>query len=140
MSDLCCQDCGMNYLDFGLDMLFPNGQWQLITPDGVNILCPNCMVERAASLPGAAVVHAVIEICHPENEGCTSYDYRILRILRRAAGMTLREAFEKSGISISFLSDIERGRTNPSVNTLERLAEIYNVDTRIFFRKEALGV
>jgi XRE family transcriptional regulator, regulator of sulfur utilization len=44
-----------------------------------------------------------------------------LKELRRARDWTLRELAEQTGLSVSYLSDIERGRTNPSISTLEAL-------------------
>ena len=54
-------DCAMPYEMFLMDMLFPRGQWLRINPDG-GLLCANCMILRASEIPGAIVVHAVIEI------------------------------------------------------------------------------
>lgn len=44
---------------------------------------------------------------------------------RKKDGLTLAEVKEKSDLSISYLSDLERGRTNPSLDTLKQLAGIY---------------
>lgn len=48
-----------------------------------------------------------------------------LRSQRYLADMTLKEAGQRAGVSVSFLSDIERGKSNPSVPTLQRLAAAY---------------
>lgn len=48
-----------------------------------------------------------------------------LRRLRKAHGMKLRDVDLKTGISVSFLSDVERGRTEPSLTTLRKLAACY---------------
>lgn len=50
-----------------------------------------------------------------------------LRMLRQQAGLTLREVADKSGVTISQLSDVERGRTLPSLETLERIAGAYDL-------------
>lgn len=50
-----------------------------------------------------------------------------LRMLRKKRRVTLTEVGEKTGLSVSFLSDIERNRTNPSLDTLEKLAEYFQV-------------
>lgn len=47
--------------------------------------------------------------------------------LRKQEGETLREAAEAAGISVSFLSDMERGVSNPSLETLGKLAAHYGV-------------
>ena len=48
-----------------------------------------------------------------------------LRQLRKARGYTLLDVGAKTGLSVSFLSDVERGRTKPSLDTLEKLASTY---------------
>ncbi len=48
-----------------------------------------------------------------------------LRDLRRSCGYTLREAAERSGLSTSFISSLERGVTGASLAALRRLVEAY---------------
>lgn len=61
----------------------------------------------------------------------------ILRQLRRNAGdLTLKEVSDKTGISVSFLSDLERGKTMPSVETLDSLAKFYNVSIATLLQVE----
>ena len=52
-------------------------------------------------------------------------DGRLLRRLRAHQGLSLREASERAGVSISFLSALERGTTGASVATLQRLTAAY---------------
>ena len=52
-------------------------------------------------------------------------DGRPLRRLRIEHGMSLREASSRAGVSISFLSALERGMTGASVATLQRLTAAY---------------
>lgn len=52
--------------------------------------------------------------------------YRI-RELRNNKGETLKNTSEDTGLSVSYLSDIERGRTNPSLQTLETLANHFGI-------------
>lgn len=61
----------------------------------------------------------------------------MLRAMRKARGLTLREVSELSALSVSFLSDLEHGRTRPSLDTLERLATAYQqtITIDIPFRK-----
>jgi hypothetical protein len=57
-----CFDCGKPYGEFNMDMVLPHGQWKLIAPiDGDGLLCAQCIINRASKLPGAIVVHAIIE-------------------------------------------------------------------------------
>jgi DNA-binding transcriptional MerR regulator/quercetin dioxygenase-like cupin family protein len=50
-----------------------------------------------------------------------------LRELRTAHGLSLREAAQRSGFSVSFISGVERGATRASVATLQRLTSAYDV-------------
>jgi len=50
-----------------------------------------------------------------------------LRAERRRSGLTLREAAAKTGISVSFLSAVERGISGVSISTLHTLVKLYGV-------------
>ena len=50
-----------------------------------------------------------------------------IRELRNNKGETLKNTSEDTGLSVSYLSDIERGRTNPSLQTLETLANHFGI-------------
>lgn len=50
-----------------------------------------------------------------------------LRELRQERGQRLKDVSEIAGISIPYLSDLERGRTNPSLDTLQTLAAAYGI-------------
>jgi transcriptional regulator with XRE-family HTH domain len=50
-----------------------------------------------------------------------------IKTLRKENKLTLKELSFKTGISISFISDIENKRRNPSVDTLKILAKGLNV-------------
>jgi DNA-binding transcriptional MerR regulator len=50
-----------------------------------------------------------------------------LRAERRRAGLTLREAAAKAGISVSFLSAVERGVSGVSISTLHTLVKLYGI-------------
>lgn len=54
-----------------------------------------------------------------------------IKALRQQHNMTLRELSQKVGISISFLSDIENGRSNPSLERLKEIAEA--LDTTVSY-------
>jgi len=60
---LRCYDCGLPYRSFPLDVVLPDEQWNAISPTGGHgcVLCAQCIVHRAAKLPGATVVHVTIE-------------------------------------------------------------------------------
>src|SRR4030081_1617706 len=46
-----------------------------------------------------------------------------LRLIRTARRCTLREVAERAGLSESFLSQVERGRTSASIASLRRIAD-----------------
>ena len=48
---------------------------------------------------------------------------RNVRRLRLAAGMTQEQYAEKSGFSQQYISDLERGRRNPTIVSLFELAQ-----------------
>lgn len=57
-----------------------------------------------------------------------------LKVLRKCLPpYTLVEVSEATSISVSFLSDIERCKTNPSLKTLYKLAAFYNVSMADLF-------
>lgn len=62
-----------------------------------------------------------------------------LRSLRKSLNLTLLQVSQQTGLSVSFLSDIERGRTNASLDTLNKLAICYSVNTSQLLEGTHLG-
>lgn len=58
-----------------------------------------------------------------------------LRALRKENNLTLKELSQKTGISISFISDIENGRRSPSIEKLKILAKALNVSADEFLKE-----
>jgi len=56
--------------------------------------------------------------------------------MRRRQGYTLAQVARQAGVSVSFLSAIERGRAKPSIATLQRLAVIYKTNVLSMFGAE----
>lgn len=56
-----------------------------------------------------------------------------IKKLRAEKGITLKELSEKSGLSSGFLSQLERGLTTIAVDSLEKLAMIFEVPLTYFF-------
>ena len=52
-----------------------------------------------------------------------------IKILRKERNLTLKSLSEKSNISVSFLSDIENGRSHPSLEKLNSIANALNIST-----------
>jgi transcriptional regulator with XRE-family HTH domain len=56
-----------------------------------------------------------------------------LRDLREAHGYSMRKLSTLSGVSASLISDVERGRVEPSITVLKRLANALDVTLIYFF-------
>ena len=57
-----------------------------------------------------------------------------IRALRRARNMTIAECARRLGRSTGWLSQVERGRTTPSVQDLGQIARIFDLNISFFFR------
>lgn len=55
-----------------------------------------------------------------------------IKLSREKRKITQKELAKKAGISNTYLSDIERMRTNPSIKVLEQLADALEVEIRSF--------
>lgn len=56
-----------------------------------------------------------------------------IKALRTAKKYTLKQLSEESGLSIGFLSQLERGMSTIAIDSLARIAEILGVDLSTFF-------
>jgi len=54
-------------------------------------------------------------------------DFSVVRDLRKRAGLTLDEVFQRSGISVAGLSKLERNRSMVEMDTLYRLARVFGL-------------
>jgi transcriptional regulator with XRE-family HTH domain len=58
-----------------------------------------------------------------KSDGGTTELGRRIRAARRAKAMTLRDVFERTGVSITYLSDLERGvLSNPTLDKVRQIA------------------
>ena len=64
---------------------------------------------------------------------------RHLRRLRRDHKMTLAAAAEGTGLSVSFLSSLERGQVHASIATLQKLSVFYKTSVLSFFGQSRKG-
>ncbi len=60
---------------------------------------------------------------------------RLLRVYREKSNRHLGEIAEKAGISISMLSQIERGKVSPSIDTLVAVCRAEDIDIGELFRR-----
>ncbi len=51
----------------------------------------------------------------------------VVRELRQARGLTLEDLAHQAGINVTYLSDIERGRGNPTIGKLGDLAIAFDI-------------
>jgi transcriptional regulator with XRE-family HTH domain len=58
----------------------------------------------------------------------------LLRTIRSSRKLTIKEVTTKAGISSSLLSQIERNRISPSLDTLLQILEVYGVSPNKFFK------
>ncbi|NLA26746.1 MAG: helix-turn-helix transcriptional regulator, partial [Firmicutes bacterium] len=59
-----------------------------------------------------------------------------VRELRAERNLTLGELAGKGGISLSYLSELERGSKKPSLATIEKLSAALNVSPREFIEQK----
>ena len=62
---------------------------------------------------------------------------RIKRI-RKSRGMTLKDIEERSRVSATHISEIERGKTSPTIGALARIASALGKDTAFFLESQNL--
>ena len=61
-------------------------------------------------------------------------------LLKRLRGrVSLREVNRRTGVSISYLSQIERGEKQPGANVVRKLAELYRVDPQQLLNRAGRG-
>jgi transcriptional regulator with XRE-family HTH domain len=63
-----------------------------------------------------------------------------VRDLRLAHGLTQETLAERSGLSYKFVGEVERGKANPTIRTLKRLAMALAVEIPEFFARSTKTV
>src|SRR5438105_4995503 len=61
-----------------------------------------------------------------------------VRLYRKLSGMTQEKLAEKAELAPTYISDVERGRENISVDAVARIAKALRVDWKTFFRESKL--
>lgn len=54
--------------------------------------------------------------------------YSIIRERRNLLGLTQQDLADYTGLSLRFIKSVELGKANPSVNTLNKIAEILGLE------------
>ncbi|RKD23607.1 transcriptional regulator, XRE family with cupin sensor [Caminicella sporogenes DSM 14501] len=57
-----------------------------------------------------------------------------IRNLRKEQNLTLKDLSEKTGLSVSFLSQVERGSSSLAITSLKKIADALNVPMSYFFK------
>jgi len=68
----------------------------------------------------------------PEKHNQEAIALKLLQ-LRRERNLTLANVAQRTGLSVSFLSSLERGYSNASIATLQKLARLYETNVLFFF-------
>lgn len=58
---------------------------------------------------------------------------RNVRALREAKGWSQEDYADRAGIHRTYVSDIERGKRNPTISVVEKLAAPFDIDTSELF-------
>ena len=69
--------------------------------------------------------------------GATSQVGDDIRALRKTRSMTIVDLAANLGRSIGWLSQVERGQTEPAIADLKKLARLFGIPVSFFFRNEA---
>ena len=62
-----------------------------------------------------------------------------IRVLRRRRGLTVQALASSCGLSKGFISQVENGRTSPSLSTLSELAKVLGVSPAFLVREPSTG-
>ncbi len=62
-----------------------------------------------------------------------------IRTIRKERGLTLKELERVSGFSATHISEIERGKTSPTIGALVRIAQALGKETSYFLEEEQLS-
>jgi transcriptional regulator with XRE-family HTH domain len=104
------------------------------TESDVRILRRAIFLRRARGLNPAAIVHVLrrqgVVIAPPDATGVPGQRFRRLRTRR---GLSLAQVARATGVSVGFLSALERGQMRSSIATLRRIARFYRTNILSFF-------
>jgi transcriptional regulator with XRE-family HTH domain len=108
--------------------------YRLYTEDDVRLLQRAIFLRRARGLNPAAVVHVLKHqgVVSTPVENIVSPGLRFRR-LRQRRGLSLAQVARATGVSVGFLSALERGQMRASIATLRRIARYYRTNILSFF-------
>src|SRR5207244_6591045 len=114
------------------------GRYRLYNESAVRLLRGAIFLRRARGLNPPAIAHVLKRqgVVSPPAEGTLAPGQRFRR-LRAKRGLSLAQVAKATGVSVGFLSALERGQMRSSVATLRRIARFYGTNILSLF--EAAG-
>jgi len=109
-------------------------RYRLYKEEDVRLLRRALFLRRARGLNPAAIVHILKRqgVVSVPAESAVSPGARFRR-LRQRRGLSLAQVAKATGVSVGFLSAIERGQMSASIATLRRIARYYRTNILSFF-------
>jgi DNA-binding transcriptional MerR regulator/quercetin dioxygenase-like cupin family protein len=109
-------------------------RYRLFTESDVRLLQRAIFLRRARGLNPAAIVHVLkrqgVVSAPSENSLLPGQRFRRLRTRR---GLSLAQVARATGVSVGFLSALERGQMRSSIATLRRIARFYRTNILSLF-------
>ena len=109
-------------------------RYRLYKEEDVRLLQRALFLRRARGLNPAAIVHILKRqgVVSVPAENTISPGARFRR-LRQRRGLSLAQVAKATGVSVGFLSALERGQMSASIATLRRIARYYRTNILSFF-------
>lgn len=109
-------------------------RYRLYGESDVRLLQRAIFLRRARGLNPPAIVHVLKRqgVVSPPAEGTLAPGQRFRR-LRTKRGLSLAQVAKATGVSVGFLSALERGQMRSSVATLRRIAKFYRTNILSLF-------
>jgi DNA-binding transcriptional MerR regulator/quercetin dioxygenase-like cupin family protein len=110
-------------------------KYRVYKEEDVRLLQRAIFLRRARGLNPAAIVHVLkrqgVLATHAENTASPGLRFRRLRQRR---GLSLAQVARSTGVSVGFLSALERGQMRASIATMRRIARYYGTNILSFFQ------
>jgi DNA-binding transcriptional MerR regulator/mannose-6-phosphate isomerase-like protein (cupin superfamily) len=110
-------------------------KYRLYTPEDVKLLKRARFLRRVRGLNAPAIVQLLKRdgLVQPLRDGASRAVGMRLRQLRTRRGLSLAQVAQSVGISLGFLSALERSQMSASVSTLRKLTRFYKTNILDFF-------
>jgi DNA-binding transcriptional MerR regulator/mannose-6-phosphate isomerase-like protein (cupin superfamily) len=110
-------------------------KYRLYTPEDVKLLKRARFLRKVRGLNAPAIAQLLKHegLAHSPANGVSSAIAVHLRQMRQRRGLSLAQVAKRVGISVGFLSALERSHMSASVSTLRKLARFYKTNILDFF-------